>query len=63
MILLSADIIQHSSFQKIHLGITIETECQTVWVQIMSDVLLIQIWIQTVYKDHHQAAKAKHLDG
>ena len=32
-------------------------ECQTVWIQIRTDVLLVLIWVQTVCKGYQQATK------
>ena len=51
MILLSsAYIFQHLFFffQKIPSGTW--SECQTVWIQIKTDILLVLIWVQTVCK-------------
>ena len=32
-------------------------ECQTVWIQIRTDRMLVLIWVQTVFKDHQQTTK------
>ena len=45
----SADFLQNEVFLKInHLGPS--SECQTVWIQIKTDILLAFIWVQTVCK-------------
>ena len=46
----SADI-----FQNILSGMP--SECQTVWIQIRTNILLGLIWVQTVGKDHHEMIK------
>ena len=33
------------------------SECQTVWIQIKTDILLILIWVQTVCKGYCQTTK------
>ena len=33
------------------------SECQTVWIQIKTDILLVFIWVQTVCKRHWQTTK------
>ena len=33
------------------------SECQTVWIQIRTDILLFLVWVQSVYKDYHQTTK------
>ena len=50
--LTSADFFQNQLFQKIISGIP--SECQTVWIQIRPDILLILIWVQTVCKSYQQ---------
>ena len=45
----SADFLQNKVFLQInHLGPP--SECQTVWIQIKTVILLVFIWIQTVRK-------------
>ena len=39
-------------FQKILLGT--RSECQTVWIQIRTDILSVLIWILTICKGHQQ---------
>ena len=41
-----------SAFQNILLGTL--SECQTVWIQIRTDVLSVLIWVQTVYQGYQQ---------
>ena len=48
----SADFFQNQLFQIILSGIL--SECQTVWIQIRSDILSGQIWVQTVCKSYLQ---------
>ena len=43
------------SFQKILSGTL--SECQTVWIQIRNDILLVLIWVQTVCKGYQQMTK------
>ena len=33
------------------------SECQTVWTQIMTDIMLVLIWVQTVCKNYQQTTK------
>ena len=33
------------------------SECQTVWIQIRTDILSVLIWVQTVCKDNQQTTK------
>ena len=33
------------------------SECQKVWIQIRADILLVLIWVQTVYKGYQQTTK------
>ena len=57
--LLSADFFLFSLinfFQKNLSGIP--SECQTVWIQIRSDVLSGLIWVQTVSKGYQQTTLA-----
>ena len=51
----SADFFQNQLFQKILQGIP--SDCQTVWIQIRIGILLVPIWIQTVWKDYPQSTK------
>ena len=46
---------QNYLFQKKFSGTPLE--CQTVWIQIRTDVVSVLIWIQTVCKDYKQTAK------
>ena len=46
---------QNQLFQKI-LSVTL-SECQTVWIQIRTDIMLVLIWIQTVCKGYSQTTK------
>ena len=53
MILSSGDYFSKSIFlEKIQSGI--QSECQTVWVQIRTDILSVLIWVQTVCKGYQQ---------
>ena len=51
----SADFFQNLLFQKIISGTL--TECQTVWIQIRTDILSVLIWVQTVCKGYQQTTK------
>ena len=53
--LLSADFFQNQLFRKILSGIP--SECQTAWIQIRIDVILVLIWFQTVCKGYQQTIK------
>ena len=33
------------------------SECQTVWIQIRTDILSVLIWVQTVYKGYQLTIK------
>ena len=56
MFLLSfADFFQNRRFQKILSGTL--SECQTVWIQIRTDILSVLIWFQTVCKAYQQTTK------
>ena len=37
------------------------SECQTVWIQIRTDVLSVLIWVQTVYKQMTKVAASKEI--
>ena len=51
-LLSSAGIFQNQLFQKLRSGTL--SECQTVWIQIRTDVLLVLIRVQTVCKGDQQ---------
>ena len=51
-LLTSADLFQNQVFLKILSGIP--SECQTIGIQIRTDILLVVIWIQTVCKGYQQ---------
>ena len=51
----SADFFQNQLFQKFLSGT--QSECQTVWNQIRTDVLSVLIWVQIVCKGYHQTTK------
>ena len=55
LLLSSADIFQTQPFQKILSGI--QSEFQTVWIQIRTDILSVLIWVQTVCKGCQQTTK------
>ena len=55
LLLSSADFFQNQLFQKILSGALIE--CQTVWIQIRTDILSVLIWVQTVCKGYQQMTK------
>ena len=46
---------QNLLFQKVLSGTL--SQCQTVWIQIKTVILLILIWIQTVCKGYQQTTK------
>ena len=52
LLLLSADFYQDCLFQKFPSGIL--SEYQTFWTQIMTDVLSVLIWVQTVCKGYQK---------
>ena len=54
-LLLSAQFFQNKLFQKILLGTL--SECQTVRIQIGTDVMSVLVWVQTVYKIYQQMTK------
>ena len=56
MLLLFADFFQKELFQKI-LSETLVSGCQTVWIQIRTDILWVLIWVQRVCKGYQQATK------
>ena len=41
-------------FKKILSGT--QSQCQTVWLQIRTDILSVLIWVQTVYKGYQQTS-------
>ena len=51
----SADFFQNYLFQKILSGTL--SECQTVWIQVRTDILSVLIWVQTVCKGYQQTTK------
>ena len=55
LFLSSADFFQNEGFQEILSGI--QSECQTVWIQIRTDILSVLIWVQTVCKGYQQMTK------
>ena len=56
MLLLSAaDFFKINFFQKIISGAL--SECQTVWIQIRTDVLSVLIWIKNVCKSYQHTTK------
>ena len=52
LLLSSADFFQNQLFQKILSGTL--SECQTVWIQIRTDIVSVLIWVQTVCKSYQQ---------
>ena len=34
------------------------SECQTVWIEIRTNILSVLLWVQTVCKDYHQKTEA-----
>ena len=55
LLLSSADFFQNQFFQQILSGTL--SECQTVWIQIRTDILSVLIWVQTVCKCYQQITK------
>ena len=53
-LLSSADFFQNQLFLKILSG---TSECQTVWIQIRTDILSVLLWVQTVCKGYQQTTK------
>ena len=53
----SADFFRNHLFGKILSRI--QSECQTVWIQIRYDVLSVLIWVQTVSKRYQQMTLGK----
>ena len=51
----SADFFHDNFFSKILCGIL--SERLTVWIQIRTDILLVLIWVQTVFKANQQMTK------
>ena len=54
-LLSSADFFQKYSFKKILSGTL--SECQTVWIQIRTDILSVLIWVQNVCEGYQQTTK------
>ena len=54
---LSAVILIINFFEKFFLIATL-WECQTVWIQIRTDILLILIWVKTVCKSYQQMSNS-----
>ena len=52
--MLSANFIQNQLFQNIP---GIQSECQTIWIQIKSDIMSVLTRVQTVCKDYQQMTK------
>ena len=52
LLLSSANFFQSELFPKILSGTL--PECQTVWIQIKTDILSVMIWVQTVCKGYQQ---------
>ena len=57
LLLSSADFIQKEKNKNILSGTL--SEYLTVWIQTMSDVLSVLIWVQTVYKGYQQTTKVR----
>ena len=55
LLLLSAYIFQNLPFPKILSGAL--SECQTVWIQIRTNILWVLIWVRTVCKGYYQTTK------
>ena len=55
LLLTSADFFQNIFFQKILSGTL--SECQTVWIQIRTDILSVLIWVQAVCKGYQKTTK------
>ena len=55
LLLSSADFFQSCLLKKILSGTL--SECQTGWIQVRTDVLLVLIWVQTVCKGYQQTTK------
>ena len=64
MLLSSADFFSKSTFSKISFTNTIrDSECQTVWIQIRTNIMLVLIWVQTVCKVYQQTTKVASRKG
>ena len=50
---------QNKLFQKILSGTL--SECQTVWIQINTNILSVLIWVQTVCKCYQQTTKGRNV--
>ena len=55
LLLSSAYFFQKQPFQKVLSGTL--SECVTVWIQIMTDILLVLIWLQTICTGCQQMTK------
>ena len=55
LLLSSADIFSKLTLKKIHSGTL--SECQTVWIQIRTDILSVLIWVQTVCQGYQHMTK------
>ena len=60
LLLPSADFFQNDFFIKILSGAL--SECQTVRIQIRTDILSVLIWVPTVFKSYQQTASVNYLD-
>ena len=54
-LLSSANFVQNQIFQTFLSGA--QSECQKVWIKIMTDVLSVLIWVQTVGKGYQQTTE------
>ena len=52
LLLSSGDFFQNELFRKVLSGAL--SECQTVWIQIRTDILSILIWVQILCKGYQQ---------
>ena len=55
LLMSSADFFQNEPFRKILSGTL--SECETVWIQIRTDILSVLMWVQTVCKGYQQTTK------
>ena len=55
LLLSSADFFQNLPSPKILSGTL--SKCQTIWIQIRTDILSVLLWVQTVCKGYHQTTK------
>ena len=54
-LLTQADLYTQKNLQEILSGTL--SKCQTVWIKIRTDIMLVLIWIQTVCKSYQQVTK------